>query len=174
MALDTAQYKILFVGPVGAGKTTAVATLSDREPLNTDVAVSDMAALKKAQTTVALDYGVATLDGRQRVHLYGAPGQQRFDFMWEVLREGIHGVVLLIDNSRRAPLDDLSFYLNWHQRLTDAHKVVIGVSFMDKRPHPGLKEYQAYLQSRRLDIPVLAVDTRKREHVERLVKALVS
>lgn len=173
MDVDTTQYKILFVGPVGAGKTTAVSTLSDTEALNTDVAVSDMTLLKKAQTTVALDYGVVTLDNGVRVHLYGAPGQQRFDFMWEVLREGIHGLIVLIDNSRRSPLDDLSFYLNWHRKHAANRKAVIGVSFMDKSANPGLIEYRNYLRSERLNLPVLAVDTRKREDVSQLVRTLL-
>ncbi|MFN6960715.1 MAG: GTP-binding protein, partial [Rhodocyclaceae bacterium] len=128
----------------------------------------------KGYTTAALDYGVVRLGNGKRVHLYGAPGQQRFDFMWEVLREGIHGLVLLIDNSRKSPLDDLSFYLKWHQEWRDDHNVVVGVSFMDKSPHPGLREYQAFLQSRRLAIPVMSVDARKRDQVERLIQALWS
>lgn len=172
--MDTSQYKILFVGPVGAGKTTAVASLSDKAVLTTDVAVSDLSALKKEMTTAALDYGVVRLGNGMRVHLYGAPGQQRFDFMWEVLRAGIHGLVLLIDNSRKSPLDDLSFYLGWHESLRRDHKVVVGVSFMDKCANPGLREYQAFLRARRLDIPVMPVDARKREQVERLVLALWS
>lgn len=174
MSAAISQCKVLFVGPVGAGKTTAVSSLSDKEALTTDVAVSDMSALKKSQTTAALDYGIVRLDNGMRVHLYGAPGQQRFDFMWEVLREGIQGLVLLIDNSRRSPLDDLSFYLNWYQTWRDHHKAVVGVSFMDKSPAPGLREYQAFLQSRRLNIPVIPVDTRRRDQVERLILALWS
>ena len=65
------QYKIIFSGPVGAGKSTAICTLSDIPPVATDVAASDDTRLLKATTTVALDYGVLKLQGGGRVHLYG-------------------------------------------------------------------------------------------------------
>ncbi|MFN6960714.1 MAG: hypothetical protein ACK4N6_00600, partial [Rhodocyclaceae bacterium] len=49
MSEDVSQYKILFVGPVGAGKTTAVSSLSDKEALTTDVAVSDSTSVPMAR-----------------------------------------------------------------------------------------------------------------------------
>jgi signal recognition particle receptor subunit beta len=30
------QYKFIFTGPVGAGKTTAIASISDEPPMRTD------------------------------------------------------------------------------------------------------------------------------------------
>jgi signal recognition particle receptor subunit beta len=34
------QYKIIFTGPVGAGKTTAINSISDLPPIKTDAAAS--------------------------------------------------------------------------------------------------------------------------------------
>ena len=49
---------------------------------------------RKRTTTVALDYGLMKLDAGERIHLYGTPGQERFDFMWDILTKGGLGVVL--------------------------------------------------------------------------------
>lgn len=169
------QHKVLFVGPVGAGKTTAVSVLSDKEAVRTDVAVSDMTRFRKAETTVAMDYGVTTLaGGSMKVHLYGTPGQQRFDFMWEILQQGVTGVAILIDNSRRAPLDDLAFFLSWNNAQAPVARIAIGVGFMDKSMNPSLADYRAFLKARGLDFPVLPIDARRRDDVERLVRALVA
>jgi len=71
------QYKIIFTGPVGAGKTTAIASISDVEPFSTDKLSTDMTAKRKAKTTVAMDYGYMKLDSGETIHLYGTPGQER-------------------------------------------------------------------------------------------------
>ncbi len=83
-----AQHKIIFAGPVGAGKTTAIKSLSDIPVMTTDEDATDMTTNRKPQTTVAMDYGLLKLEGGERVHLYGTPGQERFDFMWDILTEG--------------------------------------------------------------------------------------
>ncbi|MCX7897820.1 MAG: ATP/GTP-binding protein [Rhodocyclaceae bacterium] len=173
MHKSSEAHKVLFVGPVGAGKTTAVAALSDRDIIRTDARVSDMTRFRKAETTVALDYGTTLLAGEVRVHLYGAPGQQRFDFMWEILQQGVTGLAILVDNSRRAPLDDLAFYLAWSESLAAKTRLAVGVSFMDKSQQPTLEEYQQFLRTRGVGAPVFPVDARRREDVLRLVKALV-
>ena len=78
------ENKIIFTGPVGVGKTTAIAALSDDPPIQTDASASDMTAVRKGYTTVAMDYGLIQLDENTKVHLYGTPGQERFDFMWDI------------------------------------------------------------------------------------------
>nr|WP_305908301.1 ATP/GTP-binding protein [Methylomarinum sp. Ch1-1]MDP4521123.1 ATP/GTP-binding protein [Methylomarinum sp. Ch1-1] len=105
------QYKIIFTGPVGAGKTTAINSISDVPPVKTDAVASDMTKSRKSATTVAMDYGVMNLDGGEKIHLYGTPGQERFDFMWDILTTGGIGLVLLLDNSRLDPFQDMKFFL---------------------------------------------------------------
>jgi len=60
------QYKIIFTGPVGAGKTTAINSISDSPPIKTDAAASDMTKSRKAATTVAMDYGIMNLVGGEK------------------------------------------------------------------------------------------------------------
>ncbi len=76
-------YKIIFAGPVGAGKTQAIRSLSDKEVVTTEELASDDVKMMKKTTTVAMDYGIMKLPTGEQVRLYGTPGQKRFDFMWE-------------------------------------------------------------------------------------------
>ena len=88
------EYKILFTGSVGAGKTTAIGQISDVPPLVTDVRNTDR-SVDKPLTTVGLDYGEFALDTGDRVRLFGTPGQSRFDFMWQILARNALGLVIL-------------------------------------------------------------------------------
>lgn len=89
--------KVVVAGPVGAGKTAFIRSLSEGEVLETDEWASEQ--IGKAKTTVALDFGVLRV-GEWQIHLFGTPGQERFDFMWEVLCEGALGLVLLVSGAR--------------------------------------------------------------------------
>ena len=167
------RYKIIFTGPVGAGKTTAINTLSDVATVRTDVRASDMTASHKDQTTVALDYGIMHTARDERIDLYGTPGQERFDFMWDILTEGGIGLVLLIDNTRPAPFHDVRFFLKAFHDFIKKTMVVIGVTRMDLRPAPYIDEYHAQLHGSGLSAPVFQVDARSRPDVSLLVQALL-
>jgi signal recognition particle receptor subunit beta len=167
------HYKIIFTGPVGAGKTTAIASISDLPPVTTDEAATDMTLRRKSATTVALDYGVMRLEGGERLHLYGTPGQERFDFMWDILTEGGIGLVLLLDNTRDDPFRDLRFFLDAFKGFIDSTSVAIGVTQMDLSPTPHLEEYHEQLKGSGLKPPLFAVDARQRDDVSLLVQALL-
>ncbi len=107
----TNQYKIIFIGPVGAGKTTAIGAISDEPPIRTDASASDMTKQRKSSTTVAMDYGVMNLSEGEKIHLYGTPGQERFNFMWDILSVGGIGLVLLLTNTRPILFGIYAFFL---------------------------------------------------------------
>ena len=87
------EYKIVFTGTVGAGKTTAIAAISESRPVVTDVPNTD-GSVAKQLTTVGLDFGMVTLEGGQRLRLFGTPGQARFDFLWAILARNALGLVV--------------------------------------------------------------------------------
>jgi signal recognition particle receptor subunit beta len=166
------EHKILFTGTTGAGKTTAIGKVSEIPPISTDVRNTDP-NVAKALTTAGLDYGELTLDNGEKLRLYGTPGQQRFDFMWTVLSRGALGLVILIDNSRPAPLDDLDVYLRGFGKLISHAGCVVGVGRMDTHPHPGLEQYAAHLEARDVLCPVLPVDVREPAEVIQLLELLL-
>jgi signal recognition particle receptor subunit beta len=167
------NHKIVIAGPVGAGKTTAVRALSDIEPIKTDALASDMTAQRKRTTTVAMDYGRLDLGGGEHVHIYGTPGQERFDFMWEILCEGCIGLVLLVNNSRPAPLNDLSFFLKSFVKIIQQTRFVVGVTHMDEAPSPDLSKYHEILNKLDFKVPVFEVDARSEADMRTLLKALL-
>jgi len=100
--------KIVVVGGFGAGKTTMVRSVSEIRPLNTEEtmtqageAVDDITGVRgKTATTVAFDFGRITLDARNVLYLFGAPGQERFWFLLDRLFSGTLGAVVLVDTRR--------------------------------------------------------------------------
>ncbi|XUZ97489.1 GTP-binding protein [Streptomyces araujoniae] len=109
---DTADngLKIVVVGGFGVGKTTMVRSVSEIRPLNTEEtmtrageAVDHLDGVQaKTSTTVAFDFGRITLDARSVLYLFGAPGQERFWFLWDRLFSGTLGAVVLVDTRRLA------------------------------------------------------------------------
>lgn len=92
--------RIVVTGGVGAGKTTFIQTISEIDVVDTDKRATDELAQLKEKTTVALDFGKLTIASNQSLHLYGTPGQSRFDFMWDILIQKAHAYILLIDAHR--------------------------------------------------------------------------
>lgn len=166
------EYKLLFVGSMGAGKTTAIAAVSDIAPVSTDVLNSDRASFDKATTTAAFDYGEVALPDGDRLRLYGTPGQDRFDFMWKLLSRGALGVVVLIDHSRPDPLADLAFYLEAFADMASESRAVIGIGRAGDGEGPSMMEYQTVLQRFELLVPVLSVDVRNKADVLLLLDVL--
>jgi small GTP-binding protein len=93
--------KMVITGPFSSGKTQFIRTISEIDVVSTDRKVtSDSERVKKEETTVAMDFGRITVDEDLVLYLFGTPGQKRFDFMWEILSEGMLGFIVLIDSAR--------------------------------------------------------------------------
>lgn len=167
------HHKIIFTGPVGAGKTTAISVLSDRPPVRTEARAQDMTVKRKATTTVAMDYGTLRLNDQERIHLYGTPGQERFDFMWDILTEGGIGLVLLLDNTRPQPRQDLAFFCQAFRSFIDRTGLVIGITRSDLKTLPTLNDYRQAMDDLQLRAPLFQVDARERRDVSLLVQALL-
>ncbi len=169
-------HKILFAGPVGAGKTTAITSVSDSPVVATDAQASDEVLERKQTTTVAMDYGTLQIDPQLNIQLVGTPGQERFGFMWEILSQGAIGVVFLFDNARPEPLADMAFYIDAFRTLVDRQggAAVVGVTRSDLAPSPGLDRYREELMRMGYRLPVFEVDARKRDDVKVALLALAS
>ncbi|MCK5727319.1 MAG: ATP/GTP-binding protein [Thiotrichaceae bacterium] len=165
--------KIIFTGPVGSGKTTAINSISDIDIVSTNKTATDMTKDRKRNTTVAMDYGIIKLGNDEKVHLYGTPGQQRFDFMWSILSKGGIGLVLLLDNTRKDPFHDMRFYINSFKEFIETHQLVIGITQIDKQRPPHLDDYQNWLDQLGYKAPIFEVDARSREDVSLLLQGLL-
>lgn len=167
------ELKIVFTGPMGAGKTTAIRAISDLPPVSTEVINSDKETHAKSTTTVALDYGQLVLDGGTTVNLYGTPGQERFSFMWEILCRGALGVVLLIDASSETAMADFRTFIEYFRRIRYDQPFVIGVGRHLSQDGYHLEEYAKELSTHEIVAPLFEVDVRHREDVLLLVQTLL-
>ena len=173
---DTASdgLKIVIVGGFGAGKTTMVGSVSEIRPLSTEevmtqagVGVDDRSGVQtKSTTTVAFDFGRISLDDEMVLYLFGAPGQERFWFLWDRLFSGTLGAVVLVDTRRLAD--------SWYAIDRLEHH---GLPFVVARnnfdePEHSLDQIREAL-SLNPDVPLLDCDARKRDSSRDVLIALV-
>lgn len=92
--------KMVVTGPFNAGKTEFIRSISEIEVVSTERRISSEIEKVKESTTVAMDFGRITVDDDLVLYLFGTPGQKRFDFMWEILSEGMLGFIVMVDSSR--------------------------------------------------------------------------
>ena len=92
--------KIVVTGPFNAGKTELIRSVSEIDVVSTERQISSKAEKIKESTTVAMDFGRIAVDDDLILYLFGTPGQKRFDFMWEILSEGMLGFIVMIDSTR--------------------------------------------------------------------------
>ena len=149
--------KILVAGPVGSGKSTFVRTLSDTPFVDTDVVASE--EIGKLATTVGIDFGTMDIDA-VRILLFGVPGQERFDFMWEVTCNGAHALVLLIAADRPACFIQAKKTLRFLERYIKV-PTVVGLTRTDLGEDWPIEEVASYL-----NIPtecIVNVDARSKD-----------
>jgi small GTP-binding protein len=92
--------KMVVTGPFAAGKSEFIRMVSEIDVVSTERKISSEAEKIKDATTVAMDFGRITVDDDLVLYLFGTPGQRRFDFMWEILSEGMLGFVVVVDSTR--------------------------------------------------------------------------
>ena len=94
--------KMVITGPYASGKTEFIKSISEIDVVSTEAGVSKdtYEATVKSETTVAMDFGRITVDDDLVLYLFGTPGQRRFDFMWEILAEGMLGFVVMVDSTK--------------------------------------------------------------------------
>jgi len=92
--------KMVVTGPFNAGKTEFIRSVSEIDVVSTERKISSEIEKVKETTTVAMDFGRISIDDELVLYLFGTPGQKRFDFMWEILSEGMLGFIVMVDSTR--------------------------------------------------------------------------
>lgn len=122
--------RLVVTGPVGAGKSTFIRTVSEIEVVDTDRQATDETAALKHKTTVAFDFGRLQFGSDMALHLYGTPGQSRFDFMWEILIRQAHAYTLLVAAHRPSEFHyarRIANFMNQQRKIP----MIIGLTHMD-------------------------------------------
>jgi len=94
--------KMVITGPFSSGKTEFIRSISEIDVVSTERGIKEdtAEAREKEATTVAMDFGRITVDDDLVLYLFGTPGQRRFDFMWEILAEGMLGFIVMVDSTK--------------------------------------------------------------------------
>jgi small GTP-binding protein len=163
--------KIVVTGPFAAGKTTLIRTISEITVLSTEKDITDETRSRKNETTVAMDFGRITIDRDLVLYLFGTPGQERFDFMWEILGEGMIGYICLVDATRPDSVEEARSILGAFRRMANVPYVVAlnRSDGMDPADEARLRE-TLELDA---DIPVIPCDALDRESVKSVLLALL-
>lgn len=167
------EHKIIITGTMGAGKTTAIAAVSEIPPISTDVNNTD-ANIEKEKTTVAFDYGQVSLGDNETLRLYGTPGQKRFSFMWKLLAKGALGVIILVDSLRPDPLEDLKIYLDNFSSLIESTACVIGITKMVNKDETTINRYASFSAQHGVICPIVAVDIQSKDDILMLLNLLLT
>jgi small GTP-binding protein len=163
--------KIVITGPFAAGKTTLIRTISEITVLSTEKDITDSTRSRKAETTVAMDFGRITIDRDLVLYLFGTPGQDRFDFMWEILGEGMLGYVVLVDSSRAQSLDEAVPILAAFRKMARV-PYVVALNRADGLDEAEEARVRAVLDLP-ADVPVVPCDALDRESVKSVLLALL-
>jgi len=166
--------RIVVTGGVGAGKTTFIRTISEIDVVDTDKKATDELAELKEKTTVALDFGKLTITPHQSLHLYGTPGQSRFDFMWDILIKKAHAYILLIDAHRPNQFREARKLLNFMNQNASIPEL-IGITHNDCADAWEIEDIALALgfQNEINSPPLIAVNPNERESVFKALIAII-
>ncbi len=167
---DKQIVKLVITGPVNAGKTTMVQNLSDSQIAATDVAATDQVSQLKAMTTVGLDFGILKIDDGLELHLFGTPGQARFNFMWNILSKGAIGAIFLVDSTSDESLQEMKKMFDYYSEHVDL-PAIVGATKQDLSGAKSVEQIASILE---MDPDlVFAVDARQKEGSKMLALTLL-
>jgi len=162
-------YKVVVAGPFNAGKTEFIRTISDIPIVSTERRITDHLRSVKQETTVAMDYGQVRLEG-DLFHLYGTPGQSRFDFMWDILGREMQAFILLVDSCDRAGLVEAKRLIRiFHRNRHIPYLVVANKQDLDRAISVEAVGKALGLDDRGLVVPCVAI---KKSSVRNVLKEL--
>lgn len=127
--------KVVVVSPYLAGKTDFLVTargigrsaVGSNHPVDNDV---------KQISTVATEVEKILLEEDMMIFLFGMPGQQRFDFMWDVLEDKIHGFIILFDNERPETFVETRKIIDMVYQKTNTPFILCGTSTDPEKAWP--------------------------------------
>lgn len=162
---------------MGAGKTTAIHSISDLEPVSTEMPISheiDDEDADKTSTTVALDYSSIETDDGQLLHIYGVPGQKYLDFMWPIVCDGALGIIILANAGQDNVHEETLELLKEFSKIAPSASIAVGITMTDINKNFTVSQFRDQMVSNGFNNPIMAVDARSAMQVTFLLKSLLS
>jgi uncharacterized protein len=163
--------KIVVTGPFNAGKTTFIRTISEITVLSTERSVTGPEGKPGDRTTVAMDFGRVTVAPDLALYLFGTPGQERFEFMWDIVAEGMLGFVLLVDAQRPESVAEARRIGAHFSELAEV-PYIVAVNKVDDDDEATIAEVRTALDVPDR-VPVVIVDARDRDDVKQALSTFL-
>ena len=160
------RLKVVITGPFNSGKTKYIQTLSEIDVITTErkITAADLALIKE-ETTVAMDFGKVTR-GDEKIYLFGTPGQEHFQIMWEVLTENMLGFIVIVDSTDRSRFKDAKKIIKFFLDILE-EPFVVGANKQDLSNALSVEELKKELElpDDALIMPLVATDKKSAEKV---------
>lgn len=171
--MDQGSLKLVFAGPVGAGKTTAIRAIADCEPISTEMPITTGNIGDKTTTTVAFDFVSIMLDDGTPLMLYGLPGQEHYAFMRPIIMDGAIGVLLVL-NATQGEIGLMCDHWLTNLLAVDPQlALVIGITHSERVPGFSMGAVRSAIRRFGRPIPAFTFDARDRAQAMHLVRALL-
>ncbi len=117
---------------------------------------------------VAMDFGRLTIDEDIILHLYATPGQERFNFIYPLLRKNALALIILGDITNEESIKDIvRYYRNFKSLKRLPTVVALTKTDLENRvPEEKINRYPSDLPK---DIPVLKINATDKESVKQAV-----
>jgi signal recognition particle receptor subunit beta len=167
------HYKVVVTGPFAAGKTTFIHTITEIAPIQTEAkTTTDGESEVKNSTTVAMDFGRIEIDDENILHIFGTPGQFRFNYMWNILSNDAIGIIIIVDSGDLSAFDDAKDMLNFFRVKSDA-SIVVALNHFKEKSHTNESELRKTMNIPQ-KIPVIDCDATSKESVKDVLLALLN
>lgn len=158
--------KLAIVGEVGAGKTQLINTISEISPFATEEKSS--VAIGKEYTTVGIDYGRLSIEENMALGLFGLPGQKRYSFLWDMVKENLWGLLVLVKYNKDYKIEAFENIINHFKPQETGIPLIIGLSHCDQVHNSNTDVLTAFLELSLSnfgleDTPIMSVDPREAE-----------
>lgn len=174
--MESIHKKLAIVGEVGAGKTQLIKVISEISPFATEA--RSTVEIGKEYTTVGIDYGRLTLDKDVALGLFGLPGQKRFSMLWEMVRKGLWGLLVLVKYGDELNVEALNTLLGFFKPTENNLPLVVGISHAEDADQVALDDLSSQVESILLEhnvfAPIMPVDPRQIESCLMLLELFLS
>ncbi|MEO1440562.1 MAG: GTP-binding protein [Chloroflexota bacterium] len=150
--------KIVVHGPFRCGQSTFINTISEIDTHGTT-----------SEKTVAMDFGCITIEPDVLAcYLFGTPRSRRYDFVYEILAEGLLGNIVMLDSTAPETFHDVRSIVYAVQSYVDGPLVIVA-NFRDQPHALAPEDIQFFLYT---SVPVVPCIAYSLSSVKRVLLAL--
>jgi len=157
--------KVIVCGPYNAGKTTFVRNVSPKDFTGTEEKEFDVESLMERGTTTTVGVEINLYKDKSGELLFiGLPGQERFDFIWEIVGEKFDAILFLFPAHKN--VDELKLYINFYSKLNsfkNAFKAIL-VTHPENANEHQLEKFKEF------GFPIILIDPRDESQVKNVVR----